>query len=105
MQTLRKEFTCHSETGGSPPVISGILKTPSRNTEPNGNLTRCHFLCAIELPSYYSITVENTGCLFQTECFLIGGAEKKGATVQKIMEKGVTIHSYYSVIILGYIVG
>lgn len=51
-----------------------------------------------------SITVENTGPLFQTECFLIAGAEKKGATVQRTMEKGITIHDYYSVI-LGHRVG
>lgn len=51
-----------------------------------------------------STTFENTGPLFQMECFLIAGAEKKGATVQRIMEKGITIHGYYSVI-LGHIVG
>lgn len=105
MQTIRKEFTCHSEIDGSPPVISEILKTPFKNTEPNGNLTRCHFLCALKLPSYCSITAENKGPLFQTECFLIRGAEKKGVMVQMIMEKGVTIQGYYSVIILGHIVG
>lgn len=86
----------------SPPVISGILKTPSINTELNGKLTRCYFLCALKLPSYCSITAENTGPLFQTDCFLIGGAEK---TVQTIMRKGVTIHGYYSVIIPGHMVG
>lgn len=35
------------------------------------------------------------------ECCLIAGAEKKGATVQRIMEKGIKIHGYYSIIILG----
>lgn len=29
------------------------------------------------------------------ECCLIAGAEKKGATVQRIMEKGIKIDGYY----------
>ena len=51
-----------------------------------------------QVPAASCITVENTGPLLQTEFFLIAGAEKKGATVQGIMKKGVTIHDYYSVI-------
>jgi len=41
-----------------------------------------------------SITDENTGSRFQTECCLTAGAEKKGATVQRVMAKRIPVHGY-----------